>query len=95
VAAPKSCQEISCQGISFTNNHISADTCNTTTASEEFSRPPRKLTFWGRAAHRMLGLRFLVVALVVLTRRGHAGRVKRGRAVHRGSQFLPLPPMLC
>jgi hypothetical protein len=28
----------------------------TTTASEEFSEPPRKLTFWGRAAHRMLGL---------------------------------------
>jgi hypothetical protein len=50
---------------------------------EEFSRPPRKFTFWGRAAHRLLGLRFLVVALVVLTRRGHAGRVKRGRAVHR------------
>ena len=31
----------------------------------------------------MLGLRFLVVDLVVLIRRGHAGRVKRGRAVHR------------
>jgi hypothetical protein len=31
----------------------------------------------------MLGFRFLLVALVVLTRRGYAGRVKRGRAVHR------------
>ena len=29
----------------------------------------------------MLGLRFLVVALVVLTRRGHAGRVKRSAVV--------------
>jgi hypothetical protein len=29
----------------------------------------------------MLGLRFLVVTLVVLTRRGHAVRVKRGRVV--------------
>jgi hypothetical protein len=31
----------------------------------------------------MLGLRYLEVALVLLTRLGHAGRVKRGRALHR------------
>jgi hypothetical protein len=42
----------SCRDISFTNNHISADTCNTTTASEEFSRPQKvNLLGSGCASH--------------------------------------------